>query len=355
MIAMLSMAILAGCSEDKLKVIHNNDRVSDLERRMALNEQLDAMQDQRLSALEEALAAEEQARINGDLSLSDSLAQEIADRAAADAELASLLEAEERARIAGDKELYSLLQIEIANRINGDKSNSAALSLAVLLQSITNFVVQGQISEINGKISKISGEISTLQEKVKNLDNRIEVLEGEVAQLALDMVDLELSMKAQIDKLAAQQAATQAQLDAEGVKVYKCNAPNSTERIFKINGKFYAAMNRVTKQTIQVITGSSSQTFTTPDMCLTSSGTLVLPNSGGRCTPNSGPFKSTKVPGETIVVPSYTTTDVSVVTSVKIALDILTDGEYVTTDGGPACSFSISGGGTNQTGLVPVQ
>ena len=90
-------------------------------------------------------------------------------------------------------------------------------------------------------------------------------------------------------------------------------------------------------------------------MCQTFGGDLQLPNSGGQCTPNSGPFKSTKIPGTVVTVPSNSTGNVTVVTSVKIALDILTDGGYATTDGGAACSFSISGGGTVASNLVAVQ
>lgn len=159
----------------------------------------------------------------------------------------------------------------------------------------------------------------------------------------------------QLNALSIQQAATQAQLDQQGVQLFKCNSPSSTERIMKINGKFYAVMNRVTTKTVQVVSGSSSTTVTTPDMCETYLGLLELPNAGGQCTPNSGPFKSTKIPGQTVTVPSYSTATVTLVDSVKIALDILTDGGYSTTDGGTACSFSISGGGTTQTGLIAVQ
>lgn len=186
-------------------------------------------------------------------------------------------------------------------------------------------------------------------------NDRVTELEAELSQLVLDLAGVNSTLQAQIDTLSIQQAATQAQLSQQGVQLFKCNSSNSTERIMKINGKYYAVMNRVTTKTVQVVTGSSSTTYTTPDLCQTFLGVLELPNSGGVCTPNSGPFKSTKIPGQTVTVPSYSTASVTLVDSVKIALDILTDGGYNSTDGGPACSFTVSGGGTVVTNLIPVQ
>lgn len=186
-------------------------------------------------------------------------------------------------------------------------------------------------------------------------NDRVTELEAELSQLVLDLAGVNSTLHAQIDTLSIQQAATQAQLSQQGVQLFKCDSPSSTERIMKINGKYYAVMNRVTTKTVQVVSGSSSTTVTTPDMCETYLGLLELPNAGGQCTPNSGPFKSTKIPGQTVTVPSYSTAPVTLVDSVKIALDILTDGGYSTTDGGTACSFTVSGGGTVVTNLIPVQ
>lgn len=195
-------------------------------------------------------------------------------------------------------------------------------------------------------------------DRVTDLERRVDLLEvlTEEHQRELDSVNEQLGELADaVDIIIDDLDATQDQLDQQGVQLFKCDSLSSTERIMKINGKFYAVMNRVTTKNVQVVTGSSSTTVTTPDMCKTFLGDLQLPNSGGQCTPNSGPFKSTKIPGQTITIPSYTTATVTVVDSVKIALDILTDGNYTTTDGGTACSFSISGGGTVASGLIPVQ
>jgi len=161
------------------------------------------------------------------------------------------------------------------------------------------------------------------------------------------METLRLNLQAQIDDVSVAQAATQAQLDQEGVKVYKCDSPTSTERILKINNTFYAVMNRVTTEVVQVVTGSTSTTYTNPKLCL-KDDKAKLPGGNGDC-----PSSWTAVGGDTVTVPSYSTASKTVVTSVKMALDPIDNGSYVTTDGGPACSFNINNGVA--TNLVQVQ
>jgi hypothetical protein len=77
LVLLVAVSFLIGCANDRLLVINNSQRVSDLEQRMALNEQLDAIQDQRLAALEAALLAETEARQAADLELEDSLQAEM--------------------------------------------------------------------------------------------------------------------------------------------------------------------------------------------------------------------------------------------------------------------------------------
>lgn len=344
--------VLVACSEDNVYLNDHNGRITDLERRADLNDQLNSLQDYRLDLLEAALDAETQARIDGDADLSAALQQEISDRAAGDADLQAMIQAEQAARIAGDLANANALSVEISNRIAGDNQNSAALAVAMFIQSITNFGLQQQINTINGKLTVINNKINNLQSQINNLDVRVDVLEAEMDSIQMAVADLEASLQAQIDDLQAQQLATQAQLDQEGVKLFKCNASNSTERIMKINGKFYAVMNRVTTKNVQVITGSSSQTVVVPKLCKNPGDEIKLPQSNGNCKNNETVVSGT---GTSTTVPSYTTANTTVVDSVKIALDVLNDGSYQTTDGGPACVFGISNNGTTSTNLVPVQ
>ncbi len=348
-VSLLALLAITACAPDKTKVINNSNRVSDLERRMTINEQLDAVQSQLIQANADAIAAETAAREAADSMLDDALQQEIADRIAGDADLAALIDAEESARQAGDAVQASNLQIEIANRIAGDRSNSLALAAAVFTQSLTNFALQYSISMTNNRFNLVNSRLSSLESRMSNAESDINQLESDAAQLAIDMANLEASLQSQIDSVAASNAATQAQLNAEGVKLFKCNSSSSTERIMKINGKFYAAMNRVTTESVQVITGSSSSTFSNPKLCLKDEKTK-LPGGNGQC-----PSSWQEVGGNTVTIPAYSVGNRTVVTSVKIAIDILSDGSYATTDGGPACHFTISGGGTSQSGLIAVQ
>jgi hypothetical protein len=211
-------------------------------------------------------------------------------------------------------------------------------------------MVQAQLASINNQVGQINFELLSLRDDVNDLELRVEKAEKEIRKLKKRTRKAVLKLNAEIDVLKVQQAATQAQLDQEGVKLYKCNASNSSERIFKINGHFYAVMNRVELEEVEIVTGSSSQTITTSGLCRNGqSDNYYIPN-GNSC--NGG---HSFIPGQIVTVPSYTTKKLDVVTSVKMALDILPNGSYATTDGGPACHFSISGNGTQQSGLVQVQ
>lgn len=298
------------------------------------------------------LAAERVARIAGDFALAGLLALESQARQAADAQQASALAAETTARINGDNALSTLIAQEKAARIAGDNANAAALAAAVFAQSIVNAVVQGQLAAINAKFPVINNQLNSLQSQLNTTNSSLSSLASQVTALNVQMMDLELrqdATEADLVDLRNDIVAAQNQINAQGVQLYKCNAASSTERMMKINGRYYAVMNRVTTETVKVITGSSSTSYTNPKLCL-KDDKAKLPGGNGQC-----PSSWTEVGGDTVTVPAYSTADKTVVTSVKMALDLLTDGSYITTDGGPACSFSISNGGTTATNLIPVQ
>ncbi len=344
-----SLLLLVSCGNDKTKVINNSARIDDLERRMDLNEQLDAMQNQRLDLLEAAMIAEREAREAGDAQLAADLQSEIDARIAADAVLAQLIADEQAARIAGDAALSSQLSIEIANRIHGDQMNSVALAAAMFSQSLVNFGVQFQISQINQRLSVVNSRLSSLESRMSQAESDINSLEVLAAQAQSSLSVLSAQLSARIDSVSAAAAATQAQLDREGVKLFKCNSSSSTERIMKINGKFYAAMNYVQTEQIQVLATAPGVVFTNPKLCLKDEK-VKLPGGNGNC-----PSSWETVGGNTVQVPQFTSASKTVIKSVKIAIDILSDGSYSTTDGGPACNFSISNNGTSSSNLIPVQ
>jgi len=146
-IVLLAAFTFTGCTEDRVSVFHNNDRVTELERRANLNDQLNVIQNQRLDALEAALAAETEAREKGDL------------------DLAALLEAEREAREAGDEQ------------------NAKKLKKAILAQKMVNFFVQGQIDFIVKKLKNLSKDVQDLTKQVSDLSESVDVLEDSVAAL----------------------------------------------------------------------------------------------------------------------------------------------------------------------------
>jgi hypothetical protein len=190
-------------------------------------------------------------------------------------------------------------------------------------------VAETAIADLNSSYTTLNGTVTGLSSSVTTLSNTVTGLSSAISSL-------------------------QTQLNQEGVRVYKCNASTSKERIFKINDKFYAVMNYVTTENVQVVTGSSSQAVSSPKLCVQGSGSgsesLKLPDSNGNC--NGG---GTVVPGsgQTVTIPAYSVGSKTVVTKVQMALEKLENGSYTTTDGAAACTFSVSGSTSNN--LIPVQ
>jgi hypothetical protein len=177
------------------------------------------------------------------------------------------------------------------------------------------------------------------------LMGQILILEGQINSLVSTMNTINVDLSSQISALDAEITNLYAALEDNKLEVYKCDANNSTEKLLKFQGQFYAIMNRVTTQTIQVITGTTSQNVAVPLLCTQGgSDNLKL----GPCGSGQHPVPDT---GVTVHVPAYSTQNITVVASVKIALETLTDGTYQTTDGGPACVFKITNGGTDSENL----
>lgn len=332
LIVMILM-VITGCGKrDKVILIDHTDRISSLEERVHLIEILNKVQDQRLYVLENTvLDLQIQINDNND-NLLDLLAQE------------------EQARIDGDLLLASQLTSAINN------------------QQFVNFLVQMGLLSINANLNFMLNRINILTARVNNHQGRIEDLEGEVSNLQSDMSSLASQVGDNSDAILALQNASSdllgrvvdlegnvedlnERLDEEGVRVLKCNSAASTERILEINGKHYAVMNRVTKIDVQVVTGQSSVTINIPKLCMKGDNTM-LPNNSGNCpNPNSG---WVTVGGSSQVIPSFTTGSQSIVSDVKMALELLGVGNYITTDGAAACNFSINSDGSTSN-LISAQ
>lgn len=312
--AILLAMVLVGCSSDKVTVSDHNGRITDLERRMKLNDDLDALQTQAIQANVSAVENERASRLTAEYALSE------------------------------------LVAAEAAARIAGDIASADEIASAKVAQTFINGVVQLQLALISSKFPAINAKLSSLQSKLNATNADLNALEAEVNTLNVNLADLQLAQQAtesDVTELRNEILDLQSQVDSTGVQVYKCNASNSTERILKINNKFYAVMNLVTTEQVQVVTGSSSTSYTNASLCI-KDDKAKLPSPIGIC-----PVSWTKIGGDTVTVPSYTTTSKTVVTSVKMALDPLENGSYQTTDSGPACVFSVNNG--SSTNLIQEQ
>lgn len=318
-VAIMAVLFLAACSKETVQLNDQSGRISDLERRMLLNEQLDAVQSQLIQANSDAISAEAISR--------DEM----------------------------DQYILSLIDQERQERIDGDQASADALQVSISNQNAINIAVQSQIDELNQSISDNSSSITNLQSQINNINSdlssiqsAISVLSSSVSSLGLRVTALENAQSDLQDDLSN----LSQQVQSQQIVAYRCNASGSTERMLKINGKFYAVMNRVTTEQVQVVTGSASQTITIPKLCKNNGDEIKLPQSNGNCKSNETVVAGT---GITTTIAANTVSPRTVVTSVKIALEALSDGSYQTTDGASACNFSISGNGSLSSNLVVAQ
>lgn len=220
---LIALVMLAGCSEDKLRVIHNNDRVSLLEARADLNEANDALLAARVSSLEVRMSTAEQ-RLDGlDSSLADFMnqtASDIADLRQTDEELAERLDTHAavigalagqivvlhakdvllNSKIESLKTRVVALENEIqqarqgypslnarldamqsslnslSGSVNSLQANVLALNMFAALQTLTNGYVQYQISQLDSRIDSNTADIATLTASVQSLTTQVNTI-----------------------------------------------------------------------------------------------------------------------------------------------------------------------------------
>jgi chromosome segregation ATPase len=285
----LTVALSACSGSDTVIVNTHGDRISELERRADLNDKLNEVQNMRLDALEGRMGSVEDRATDLEVRV-DELEGEVEALELADADLQQQIDDLTTQMLDGDASLQSQIDSLVWEQsVTRGRLNS--LQAQLFVQSFVVSVMQNQISIINSRFPVINSRLNSLQSQINDHSSRLDTIESELNDVVSDLSSLDtrvLALESDFLVLEGQVSALQARLDREGVTVFKCNSASSKEKIFKINGLFYAAMNYVTK-------------------------------SGNN------------------------------VTSVQIALESLNSSTtYVTTDGGPACTFK--GDGTN---LIP--
>lgn len=218
----LSLMLFVGCSDDRLHVIHNNDRVALLEARADLNDSRDSMLEARVSALEGRMTSLEstvsgvqadlatyQAATNAalaDLSAQDAaLASDIADLVADVADLdarsnalsSDLSDLAGRVttlenRLQGVEGSYPTLAARLnamRNQINGLNSDVNSLQVFRALQVAQNLFVQLQIAALDNRISNNSADIQSLITQTQNLSTSITNLTNSTNASIADLQD----------------------------------------------------------------------------------------------------------------------------------------------------------------------
>lgn len=168
---------LTACENDKTRVIHNNDRVNDLEQRAAFNDQVNIAQNAAIAANSSAISdlRDDITTLQGEMSsLQSALATEIA------------------AREAGDT--------TNGNRITQLQTQVSAMGLA---QSILNLAQ-------NARISSLESKMTIQTNKLSQLTARVTANEGNIASLTQDVVDI----KQKILALQAEDVALSLRIDS---------------------------------------------------------------------------------------------------------------------------------------------
>lgn len=185
MASLLAMTLATGCTSDNVTLPDHNDRITDLERRAALNDQINASQfqliqlnadavsalDQRVTYLEgevvrmntdltQAINDEAAARIAGDALNDSNLSAAVAQQQTINSQVSTRLNQldtritqERNARIAGDLTLTALLAQERQARINGDQSQAQALANAIAQQQAVNAQTAASIAQLDARIT----------------------------------------------------------------------------------------------------------------------------------------------------------------------------------------------------------
>jgi hypothetical protein len=193
---LIAVFCLVSCGKERLRIIHNDDRVSDLERRMTLVEKINSAQSTLIQmnhdsiiSLTDRVSTNESNIANLEISLNN--LQE--DMIEADQHLTDMIIAASEASADGDEEnaaalLQAIQQQQIINQ--QIKNNLIALNAAALAQVFTNIVLQAQISSNSSQISSLMDDLSDLSARVSLAESNVESLESQMDVVISDIDSL---------------------------------------------------------------------------------------------------------------------------------------------------------------------
>lgn len=172
LISITGALLVAGCSKDKLTIINNNDRVTDLEAKTTLTNQIVQAQSDLLEL-----------------------------NFAADADLSVRVSALE----VQSNSLQTQLDQEIVNRENGDNTLDARIdqlqnqlaaatiagALMDFLQNVRISQLQSQTSGLSNQLVSLTNRVSTAEYKISNLQSQMSVVQGQIVQLKAKDISLQ--------------------------------------------------------------------------------------------------------------------------------------------------------------------
>lgn len=213
-IALLLFFVSCG-KDEKLRVIHNNDRVTLLEKITSLNTTLIQMNTQVIEDLKsrvESLEAKT-SQIESDL------IAEVEAREAGDEILMDLIEQEAQAREAEDLDLQGQLSVAIANQqlINSQldiKINNLqnALEASILANSVVNFIQNLRIKALESKVANLINSLGDVSSRLLLVEGDITSLQTTVDAIQSDIQDLkdkDVDLQNQINDLGVRISSTE--------------------------------------------------------------------------------------------------------------------------------------------------
>lgn len=280
---------LIGCSDDKLQVITNGDRVASLEERAALNDELNKTQNSLISLGSEATASLE-ARVSSlegrAAALEADLAAEIEDRVLGDDQLEEMVAQEAAARQAGDLSQASALQTAIAQQqaINSSTASSIAglqhsLAVALAAQSLTNILVSANLALLNGKVSVLQGQVSSLTSRMSLAETSLSSVRASLVVVQSDISSLKsrtTALESGVSSLTTRMSSAEASLSTMQADILylkskvvtivdPCPSVANTEILLRVEGKL-VGFYQGTEGFLSII-GNGSYRTTDPSQC----------------------------------------------------------------------------------------
>lgn len=193
---LVMLTVLIGCSKDKVVVKHNDDRVSDLERRVLLLEQLSVIMQADILTNSNEIIAEKQARVDALNDLNDSLTDFVNAALSGYVTQAEKDDLIQQATVAynslSDKDADLQAQLDalmsevnsIVPEVHFNFNFNIPFLIGTVNYTINNNVQQiADLTAINDQLSVMSGQILDNENRIDDLENAVADLQSQIDEL----------------------------------------------------------------------------------------------------------------------------------------------------------------------------